>query len=309
VFVVPAQKKIDMTDQEVRKRILDGYLSQVEDLPTIPYVVVQIMERIQQPVPEIEELADLIMTDQVLTTQLLRMVNSAFYGLNRTVVSVKETVIYLGLREIENLIYSVTLTNTFEIDAPLLKRIRFWEHSFGCALYSRLIAKKLGYPGKEQAYLAGLLHDIGEVIIALHLYQEFEKVVTLVKDQGKTFFQAEEEVLGINHTDLGSWLVDRWKLPSALSSVITYHHTLEKAGDDTLLVAIVRLADLICLYHKLDFGYPEGESLTAEIVAVWRLLITKFPRLAKEDMQKFLDECNEQIAAVKNAVQMVYKDN
>ena len=298
-----------MKSPEDRNLIVEGFLSQVQDLPTIPYVVVQIMERIQQPEPEIEELADLIMTDQVLTTQLLRMVNSAFYGLNRTVASVKETVIYLGLREIENLIYSVTLTNTFEIDAPLLKRIRFWEHSFGCALYSRLIAKKLGYPGKEQAYLAGLLHDIGEVIIALHLYQDFEKVVRLVKDDGKTFYQAEEEVLGINHTDLGSWLVDRWKLPSSLSNVITYHHTLEKAGEeDALLVAIVRMADLVCLYHKLDFGYSEGESLTAEIVTVWRMLASKFPALAREDMQKFLEECNEQISAVKNAVQMVYKD-
>lgn len=119
-----------------RQEVLDDYLSKIEDIPTLPYIVIQLFNKIHQPDPKVGELADLIMMDQILTTKMIRLVNSSYWGLNRQITSVKETIVYLGMREISNLVYSVTLTNTFERDAPLMERVRFWEHSFGCALYS-----------------------------------------------------------------------------------------------------------------------------------------------------------------------------
>jgi putative nucleotidyltransferase with HDIG domain len=291
---------------EVKQARLEKYLEGVEDLPTLPYIVVQLLDKMHQPDPQIEELADLVMTDQVLTAQMINLVNSAFWGLTRKITSVRETIIYLGLRQVENLIYSVSLTNTFEQDAPLLKRVRFWEHSFGVALCSRLIAQRAGYRDEETVYLAGLLHDIGETLIALHMHHEFEKVVEQVLDENTTFYRAEEEQLGINHTDFGSWLVDRWKLPGKLANAISYHHNSQDAGEDQILVAMVRLADLICLYHQLDFGITEGENLTSEIVSIWKFLAQHSSKMAKLDMKLFLEEFNEQISIVKEMVSRVY---
>jgi putative nucleotidyltransferase with HDIG domain len=91
-----------------------------------------------------------------------------------------------------------------------LKRIKFWGHSFGCALLSKKLAQRLSYPDVELAYLAGLLHDIGETIISLHQYEAFEKVVQKVQAEKISFFAAEEEVLGINHTDFGECLINKW---------------------------------------------------------------------------------------------------
>ncbi len=296
-----------MMISEKRQQLLQSYIDQIDDLPTLPYAVIQLTNKIHDPNPQIDELADLIMTDQILTTKLMRIVNSAYWGLNRKIESVRETIIYLGLREIENLIYSVTLTNTFEIDAPLMKRVKFWEHSFGCALYSRLIAEMIGFEGKEMAYLGGLLHDVGESIIALQLYNKFEDVVQLVKDKQYTFYQAEDEVLGINHTDFGLWLEKHWMLPEMITHIICNHHSAERTQKDKdIILDVVRLADFICLYHRLDFGFKEGEDLKTGIISVWKRLCEDFPRLGEVKIKDFVDQCNNQIDNIKRTVQMVY---
>ena len=290
-----------------RQEVLEEYLSKIEDIPTLSYIVIQLLNKIHQPNPNVRELADLIMMDQVLTTKMIRLVNSSYWGLNRQIASVKETIVYLGMREITNLVYSVTLTNTFERDAPLMERVRFWEHSFGCALYSRLIAQRVGHKDSELAYLAGLLHDIGESIIAIHLYHDFEQVVKLVLDRKMTYREAEDEVLGINHTDLGPWLVEKWLLPEKIADVIVHHHNIHEAEDNKNLVAIVRLADLVCLHYKLDFGHPEGEKLNAEIISTWRFLAECYPKLAKIEIKVFFKDFNKHIESVKQTVKTVYE--
>ena len=292
-------------DNDKLQRI-EETLGHIEDLPTLPHIVVQLLDKMHQPDPQIEELADLVMTDQVLTGAMINIVNSAFWGLTREVTSIRESIVYLGLRQVENLIYSVSLTNTFEQDAPLLKRVRFWEHSFGVALCSRLIAQRLRYPDEEMAYLAGLLHDIGEVILALYLYPTFEKVVEKIVKEGITFCDAEKSILGFDHADVGAWLVRRWNLPPGLPSVIAYHHNVQKATQDPLLVGMVRMADLICLYHKLDFGITEGEKVVPELLATWQHLVGRFPQLKAVKMKPFLEEFNEQIEVVKGMVSSVY---
>ena len=286
---------------------LATFLRGIEDIPTLPHVVIELLDKIEDPEASPDELADLIMVDQVLATKMIRMVNSAFWGLRREVNSVRETIVLLGLRNISALAYSATLANTFERDAPLMQRVRFWEHAFGCALFSRLIAQRVGYPETELAYLAGLLHDIGESIIALHAYRKFEAVVRYMLDHSTTFFVAEERILGFNHTDLGPWLTEKWLLPAQLSDVITYHHSLPDLGCQSELVTIVRLADLVCLHYQLDFGHLENEALETEMAATWGLLLNRFPRIARTTPASFLAECESHIEVVKQTVEAVYQ--
>ena len=150
------------------------------------------------------------------------------------------------------------------------------------------------------------MHDIGETLISVYMHQDFEKVVEQVLDEHTTFYHAEETQLGINHTDFGSWLVDRWKLPSKLANAISYHHNFQDASEDQILVAMVRLADLICLYHQLDFGIAEGENLTSEIVSIWKYIAQHSSKMAKLDMKVFLEEFNDQIGVIKEMVSRVY---
>ncbi len=165
----------------------------------------------------------------------------------------------------------------------------------------------IGFEGKEMAYLGGLLHDVGESIIALRLYYKFEEVVQRVNEKHYTFYQAEDEVLGINHTDFGPWLEEHWMLPEMITHIICNHHSLERTEKDKdIILDVVRLADLICLYHRLDFGFKEGEDLKTGIISVWKRLCEDFPRLREVKIKDFLDQCNNQIDNIKRTVQMVY---
>lgn len=290
-----------------KQQKFESMITSIEDLPTLPHVVLQLMDKLNEPDPSVDELADMIMSDQVLTTRLLRFVNSAYFGFYRMINSVKETILYLGVNEIRNLIYSAVLTNTFERDAPLIKRVRFWEHSLGCALFSKFIAKRIGYPALEMAYLGGLLHDIGEAILALHQYKEFEQVVFQVLDNGTSFYVEEDKILGINHTDFGPWLSEHWLLPSQMNDVISFHHSVLEADENKILVALVRIADLTCLYHNLDFGYKEEEeTLTEEIVELWNFLTGEIPHLAKMDAKQLFKELSGQVEVVKGTVDKIF---
>ncbi len=284
----------------------EKYAGEIENLPTLPHIVIQIMDKIHAPEPNIDELADLVMSDQVLTTRMLRLVNSVFWGLNRTVDSVKEALIYLGLREISNLIYSVSLTNSFEINTLHIKRVRFWEHSFGCALYSRIIAQKVGHPDTEMAYLAGLLHDLGEAIFAMSFPKAFEELLEKVACDGKTFCEAEVEVLGIDHAAFGAWMLEKWGVPERLCRIVSKHHHIEDLEDEQSLGAVMRLADLICQFQRLDFGYLEGEPINTEIPKMWKKIVSYYPGMAREDMAGLLEEFREQEETVKQIVQSVY---
>ena len=289
-----------------RKNLIEKYAEEIENLPTLPHIVIQIMDKIHAPEPNIDELADLVMSDQVLTTRMLRLVNSVFWGLNRTVNSVKEALIYLGLREMSNLIYSVSLTNSFEINTIHIKRVRFWEHSFGCALYSRLIAQKIGHPDAEMAYLAGLLHDLGEAIFAMSFPDAFEEIIQRVACEGKTFCEAEQGILRIDHAAFGAWLLEKWGVPERLCRIVAKHHQIEEVGDDQSLSAVMRLADLICQFQRLDFGYLEGEPINVEIPLMWKKIQSYYPEMAREDMADLLEEFRDQEDAVKETVRSVY---
>ncbi|MEW6746942.1 MAG: HDOD domain-containing protein [Planctomycetota bacterium] len=247
---------------------LERFLSTLGEgrLHTLPNVVIRLLDKLSEPDPDLNELADLLLSDQVLTARMLRFVNSPVFGLRRRMESVRETIAYLGLGEIQNLVYSVTVTNTFERDAPLLKRVRLWEHRFGCALFSRLVAKAVNYAKNELAYLGGLLHDIGEAIIAIHAYKDFEKVLKYATDQRTTTLVAERAVLGFDHTDIGPWMGKHWQLAAELPDVISHHHDVLRSEKDKALVAIVRVADLACLQHGVHAGPVSGEEVDRELV-------------------------------------------
>jgi putative nucleotidyltransferase with HDIG domain len=194
----------------------------------------------------------LIATDQALVSSFLKLVNSAFYGFSRRITTLKQAVTLLGFRSVRNIVVNAGVVGIFRKRTSNNQyRFRLWEHSVSCAVAARILAQKTGYKAKEEAFTAGLLHDIGKVVIDQYAPKDSEAIMGLV-DSGYSARDAETEVIGADHTKIGSWIAERWHLPKTLCWVIQYHH--EPASDEIPgerdLIRIVAAANALSRIRK-----------------------------------------------------------
>ena len=176
---------------------------------------------------------------------------------------------YLGLHQIRSIVVTTSLFNTFHSRNPSFRIAAIWEHGLGCAMLSRIIAQKVGFQDLEKAYLAGLMHDIGEVVLSQFDVEKFDGVIDLVQAQNIPFFDAENQILGINHSDFSEWFKDQWGFSDEMTEVISKHHTFEDASINPQLVAVVVLANLFCQVKGLDYGYSREVGISIKDEPAW----------------------------------------
>ncbi len=253
------------------KRLL-AFLDKIDDLPVLPPLAIKILEQAKNPDFSIDELIDLIMMDQVLTAKMVKIVNSVYFGLGRKVESLREALVYLGIKEVKNVVLTTTLMNTFSSgkNSKILKS--FWQFSFATAVVSKLLAKSIKYKDFERAYLAGLLHDIGEIILIHNFSDDYVKVLQTVEQENCNFEQAENKIFGISHTDFGPWLLEQWNFFGEIAHVVARHHRPETAIYERTLVAIVHLAGVYCQNHDLGLVISEENKIDIEMDYAWEII-------------------------------------
>lgn len=287
-FAGIGQVKGDKVKIMQTQRIID-ILEHLENLPTLPVIVQQIQRMLSNPRSNLAQVAAIITKDQAISTRVIRLVNSAFYGFPNKIGSIQRAIVVLGLNTVKNIVVGVSVVKIFDglPGAFTFNREQFWLHTFGCALGSKLIAEHLGRPEPEDYFLAGLLHDIGILVIDQYLHNDFVRVLELVKDRKIDYVQAEQNILGCAHTDVGEYMARRWKMPDFMRYTIKYHHepmVINKKADAFRdYLTIVHLADAktrnMESMHFLDnfsFSYEErafnylhlNESVLEEIFSV-----------------------------------------
>ena len=231
--------------------IMSGY-----EIPPMPNVAQQILRMVADPDTTAEKLQKVILADQALTTRILKIANSPFYGVPRAVRTLSTAIIILGYKMIRNLVLA---TATKSINRRFgLTEMMMWEHSIGASIASFLIAKKVRFPDPEEAFLAGLLHDIGKQILNNYDSERYMRVIERAYNEDVTFYFAEKEIFGFSHPEVGALVVKKWKLSEELENAIRYHHdgfqTNIKENPFYMgkLPTIVNLSDLICL--KIGIG-------------------------------------------------------
>ena len=217
------------------------------DLPTLPTVATQIVSMANSPKTNAADVGKLIEQDQSLTAKVLRLVNSAYYGFPGQIKSISHAVVIIGFNKVKNVVMTASVFDMSKgrtsnrLDLP-----RFWQHSLGTAIGAKVAAKALGGGLQpEDAFVAGLVHDLGKLILDQHLSAEYEKVVAAVREKGILLLQAEKEILGIHHAQVGGWIVEKWKLPEPLRHAIIQHHTPSSIRENRELVAAVHLGDIL----------------------------------------------------------------
>jgi HD-like signal output (HDOD) protein len=204
---------------------IEKKLGMIKDLPTLPAVFRQVSSLIESNETDLKKIADVIMTDTALTVRIIRLVNSAFYGLRNRVTSLQHAVVALGLRAVYNLMLGQTVVRLFKngksahFDPQML-----WRHSFGCALLSEKIAVIVKYPFPDECFIAGLLHDMGRLVFDQYLHDECAEACRVSFEKNDSLMKSEREVFGFDHTQAGAWLAHRMIIPESFVSVIRFHH-------------------------------------------------------------------------------------
>jgi putative nucleotidyltransferase with HDIG domain len=235
---------------------LQQLVQTIRDLPALPEVVVRVMRMAEDPRSDAQGIARVIATDQAMAARVLKLANSAFYGLPRRVSTLSEAVVILGFRTIKNLAIAASTFELLnrEIAGYWLQRGELWRHSLACAIGAQLIARRVGLPVSEEAFVAGLLHDIGKVAIHLFVREQFDQIMERALQDRIPFVEAEQAVLGFNHAMAGGLIAEKWNLPPLLVSVIKYHHQPSSAPEKEPMISVVHLADLLSITMGIGIG-------------------------------------------------------
>lgn len=219
---------------------------------TIPAGVDRIIAKINSGGATAAEIAADLGEDPVLAVKVLKLVNSGFYGFRHPITTITHALVMLGLDVVKNLVLTASVVDV--VDAMNRMMAGLWLHSIGTARAASAIAECLDMPNPEEHALAGLLHDVGKVVIAQVFPADYGKITALVAERGCLQLDAEHEVLGVTHAEVGFWLLRKWSLPDTLVYPIAYHHSFHPRRDHADRTAIVHVADILC--RALAIGYP-----------------------------------------------------
>jgi putative nucleotidyltransferase with HDIG domain len=227
----------------------------VGDLVSLPDVFIRINQLVEDPDSSHADIAKVISQDPSFTVRLLRIANSPYYGFSSSIETVARAVTLIGTNQIRNLALSTTVGRAFEgLPNELVSMDNFWHHSLYCALIARMLAKSMGKCDPEAVFTAGLLHDIGELVIFNRLPEQAKESLLLVLDSGDTvpMHVAEQRIIGFDHTQVGGELARQWHLPSLLEECIAFHHDVARAERFPKEVAIVHIANVLALMAEVD---------------------------------------------------------
>ncbi len=227
----------------------------VGSLVTLPDVFIRINTLVEDPDSSVVDIAKAVSQDPSFTVRLLRVANSPLYGFSTTVDTVSKAVSIIGTGQVRNLALATSVASTFKgLPNDLVSMENFWHHSVYCALAARILAKQARRCDPEAVFTAGLLHDVGELVIFNRLSAEAKEVLLLVLDNVDELpvYEAEWQIMGFDHAQVGAELARQWHLPPLLEECIEFHHNLEKAQRYPRETALVHIANILAQAAEID---------------------------------------------------------
>lgn len=241
-------------------------LDSIKNLPAIPEIMFEAISTLKSDPGNVLKLAEIIGKDQGMVTKILSVANSPLYGMLRKVNDLEFAIMIMGSNELENIITAISLSNAVNFKSVnYFSEKEYWQHSMAVGLIAKSMARKLGMLEiSGEAFVGGILHDIGIQLSAKYFSKEFQLVFE--NNNNNSYYESEEKIIGINHQELGAYLLNKWELPTSLVNCIKYHHIPSSADDKKELVALIHFADIMAN----DFGnskakWDEGNKLDYSI--------------------------------------------
>lgn len=267
---------------------LRSKIENIDNLPTIPPVLRNLLNIIENPQVSLSEIGNFILKDPALTTRILKVVNSPVYGFPGRISTISQALILLGLNVVKGMLLGVSV---FEVMKKVMAGL--WEHSIGCAVTARIISQRKASSYLEEVAVAALLHDIGKVVLGLKFSDEYKKVLKEAENKSIFIFDSERKQFSVDHAAVGAWLTEKWKFPRSLVEVIEYHHKPRLSKNVPVQTAIVHLSDI--LVRAKGFGFAGDNFVPAIYSSALQLLDLK-----ETDIKDILDEMEDSLGHIED---------
>jgi putative nucleotidyltransferase with HDIG domain len=282
--------------------MIEKILASIKKLPAFPVTIQRVIELLRNDDYLVQEVAQVIKYDQAIAANVLKISNSAYLGTRQKIRTIPDAIVYLGQRQLIRAVQTAGVSRLFIKGAKSGdgKAKELWEHAVAVAVMSQILCRRLNRREDGALYTAALVHDIGKLIMVEYAPEASEKISRLVSGDGLSFLEAEEEILGINHAELGGRIAEHWNFPAELRDAIAYHHRpdlFDRAhqGD---LPFFVFLADQLCLVMGI---YGGMDGLAQSDV---RKVMKKFG-LEEDDLEKSRIVMAEEMEKAKDFMEIV----
>ena len=274
-------------DEKSRELIRTRIISKMQDIKSFPQFVLETMRKLNDPESNAADVAKSLSRDEGLVLRILKLANSAAYGMTRKISNISEAIALLGYKSVSNIVLAATVYSSMDkgLSGYALDRGELWRHSLMVAYTARELAKITEKVTAEDAYVGGLLHDIGKVILNDYVRFGYGIIVKMVEEKHIPFTEAEVQVLGFDHAAIGEILISKWDMPESYRTVVAYHHKPNELPEDKMqyqpLLDVVTLANTICLMLGIGLG-ADGLQTYMFPESIERLGIKNFENLLSE---------------------------
>ncbi len=279
--------------------LVDTILESVTHLPPFPAVIQRALQLVDDPKASAQDVVDVIQFDQAITVNVLRLCNSASMGLRRKVDSLREALVLIGFNRLLEIILSQESPRLFQKPCKGygLEEGELWRHSVACALLSGIVSERLGREATPAHFTAALLHDVGKMILSSFVEDYFEEIKRLTRDKPISFIEAEREVLGIGHAEVGGRITEHWQFPKTIVSAVRFHHAPFLTPEDHEAVRLIYLCDVVALITGIGGG-ADGLSYHAygEVMKQYNL--------KERDVERFIVRLDDRFKGVEEMLKM-----
>lgn len=283
-------------------RKFEARLMKATQIPTLPTIAMEVTRRVRDPHASVAEVSKMISDDQALTATILRIVNSAFYGFPNEITSVRHAIVILGFNKVRSVVVSATIIPPLNPPDPGGFDVgELWKHSMTTAICSEVLARHLRPSAADEAFVAGLLHDVGKVIVAGFFQDEFLQLLQYCRMKECVISEAEEEIIGCHHGLYGKWLAERWGFPERLVDAIHFHHAPMGSRRHSDLTSIVHLGDILARSIGVGSGGDDYVPLVRE--DAWEHL-----RLSQEVIEPIIPDILAQVGKARAFYDLIRKD-
>lgn len=249
----------------------ENFIKQIKDFPTLPTIYTALMDTMANPRSTAQDVADIISQDQSSASKVLKTANSSIYGFRGKIGTITQAITYIGFDEVKNLVIALSIMKLFKnMKGVKFNPLNLWKHSLAVGATTRIIGKTIGVKNLENFFIAGILHQIGKLVLYKFLPEEYPQVISNSIEKRISIRESEKEKLGITYNIVGEMLAEHWKLPISIKDAIRYHPTGILENNNKVLVASIHIAKTAA--SMLELGLEEGEVVPEPNPEAWKIL-------------------------------------